>query len=306
MTSFPLSNVLLPAVCVSSAVFSTLTLPFALVESEPMIIELPPFFSGEIQPIFNGKHREVAIPYVGFAIVASVGAGIASVEVNRRWHAYRESSQPKVAASKSQAIAQGETPQPEPLTPPDYKPQASARDLTQQHLIFGAQSLISSTRLEQQTAINGAKPVVAVTQLMAPQRLTPKVSEAAPPTTLDQTKNQKPGQVEQDTPPNSAEPSTQEADPTHTILSSPSQYHTCRIKVPYLEHCLFAICVEGQYYSFLKSETTEEKLRETIAKLGDSLGRSVITRTEKSYVAWVWEPEATPKLATRSGKVNKT
>ena len=92
MTSVPLSNILLPAVFISSAVFSTLTIPFALIKSEPVVVELP-FYSGEIQPIFNGEHKDVAIPYVGFAIVVSVGAGIASVEVNRRWQAYRESAE---------------------------------------------------------------------------------------------------------------------------------------------------------------------------------------------------------------------
>ncbi|HEY9743396.1 MAG TPA: TetR family transcriptional regulator, partial [Coleofasciculaceae cyanobacterium] len=92
MTSYSLSNILLPAVFISSAVFSTLTVPFALIKSEPVAVEVPPFFSGEIQPIFNGEHKDVAIPYIGFAIVVSVGAGIATVEVSRRWQAYRESA----------------------------------------------------------------------------------------------------------------------------------------------------------------------------------------------------------------------
>src|SRR4028118_851787 len=125
MTSYPLSNVLLPAVFISSAVFSTLTLPFALIKSEPVGVEIPPFFSGEIQPIFNGEHKEVAIPYIGFTIVVSVGAGIASVEVTRRWQAYRES-----------AIAQEPSPDLDPNSKEqeasnlaECRPEASAIDL---------------------------------------------------------------------------------------------------------------------------------------------------------------------------------
>jgi hypothetical protein len=71
MTSYPLSNVLLPAVIISSAVFSTLTLPFAFINKEPVAVELP-FYTGEIQPIFNGEHKDVAIPYVGLNLRTSL------------------------------------------------------------------------------------------------------------------------------------------------------------------------------------------------------------------------------------------
>jgi hypothetical protein len=57
----PLSNVLLPAVIISSAVFSTLTLPFAFINKEPVAVELP-FYTGEIQPIFNGEHKTLQFP----------------------------------------------------------------------------------------------------------------------------------------------------------------------------------------------------------------------------------------------------
>src|ERR671932_1854663 len=126
MTSYPLSNVLLPAVFISSAVFSSLTVPFALLKSEPVVVELPPFFSGEIQPIFNGEHKEVAIPYVGFAIVVSVGAGIASVEVIRRWQAYRESLETQEQLPNLQQNSKGK----EALKLPEYRPEASAIHLS--------------------------------------------------------------------------------------------------------------------------------------------------------------------------------
>ena len=74
MDNSPLRTIVVPAIFVSSVTFSALTLPFALIQSEPLDIELPPFFSGEVQPMFDGEHNDRAISYVGFAIVASVGA----------------------------------------------------------------------------------------------------------------------------------------------------------------------------------------------------------------------------------------
>jgi len=98
MSSFPLRNVLLGAVLVSSTVFSALTLPIVLLKPQPIVIELPPFFEGEIQPMFRGENQNLAIPYIGFSIVISVGAGMTSVEVSRKWQAARQKKQALVNA----------------------------------------------------------------------------------------------------------------------------------------------------------------------------------------------------------------
>jgi hypothetical protein len=75
------------------------------------------------------------------------------------------------------------------------------------------------------------------------------------------------------------------------ILESREHYQTCRIKVPYLKRRLFAILVNGEYYSFFRAEPTKEKVLEIMAKLGDRLEKTVITKTEKGYVIWNWEPK---------------
>jgi hypothetical protein len=98
MSSFPLRNVLLSAVLASSTVFSALTLPVVLLKPQPIAIELPPFFEGEIQPMFGGENQNLAIPYIGFSIVMSVGAGMTSVEVSRKWQAARQQKQTLVNA----------------------------------------------------------------------------------------------------------------------------------------------------------------------------------------------------------------
>jgi hypothetical protein len=196
MTSVPLSNVLLPAVFISSAVFSALTLPFALIKSESVVVELPPFFSREnqpieIQPIFNGEHKEIAIPYVGFAIVVSVGAGIASVEVNRRWQAYRESA---ISASQQRfAIAQEQLPSVQPnsldkeaqqaaLELPEYRPEASAIDLPLKDEVFRSQSLTTPNPMAeaQDIVLDTPEQAVDITQLdFAQPTISPETTELA-------------------------------------------------------------------------------------------------------------------------------
>lgn len=79
-----LRNVVFPAVLLSCSIFSTLTLPFVLSDSNPVTVKLPPFFEGEVQPIFTGDNKAFTIRYIGIAIVVSVSTGLLTVEVLRR------------------------------------------------------------------------------------------------------------------------------------------------------------------------------------------------------------------------------
>src|SRR3569832_2115750 len=175
MTSSPLSFVFLPAVFISSAVFSSLTLPFALIKSEPVVVELPPFFSGEIQPIFYGEHKDVAIPYVGFAIVVSVGAGIASVEVTRRWQAYRESAMEKEPSPNLQQNSKATEAQQEALNLPEYRQEVSAIDLASKDEVFRSQSLSTHDAMneEKHFAVEAPEQVVDFTQFFVPLQTLP-------------------------------------------------------------------------------------------------------------------------------------
>jgi len=84
MGKLHLRNVVFPAVLLSCSIFSTLTLPFVLSDPNPVDVKLPPFFEGEIQPIFTGDNKTFTIRYIGAAIVISVGTGLLTVEVLRR------------------------------------------------------------------------------------------------------------------------------------------------------------------------------------------------------------------------------
>jgi hypothetical protein len=293
MTSYSLSNILLPAVFVSSAIFSTLTVPFALIKSEPVAVELPPLFSGEIQPIFNGEHKDVAIPYIGFAIVASVGAGIATVEVSRRWQAYRE----LMLIQKLSPASEQSTEDKEALNLPEYRPEASAIDLPIKDEVLWDQDLSTAKFVteDQFITVEATEQFVDVTQFgiphqtIAPSTVSEKFNFSSAPQenhseSLVSTNAITKGTV-QDLNFNFSK-----------ILDTEQQYQTCRIKVPHLKQRLFAILVNGEYYSFFRSEKTKDKVLEIMAKLSHRMEKTVITKTEKGYVIWNLEPEVSSKI----------
>jgi len=291
MTSYALSNALLPAVCISSVVFSAMTLPFALIKKEPVVVELP-FFSGEIQPIFNGDHKEVAIPYVGFAIVVSVGAGIASVEVNRRWKASRASAQNLDQVPTIQPNSLNNEALPEAIKLAEYRPEASAIKLSSKDEVFKSQSLIAPDALSGTQLIPVENPV-DLAQLSLPQTSTQAQTNGSTEKLNLSPNSHGNNSVDLESSMVKFAASLQDLDlACSNILESPEQYQICRIKVPSLEGRLFAILFQGEYYSFFRSEKTKEKIREILAKVKDRVGKTVITKTQKGYVIWTWEAEA--------------
>lgn len=295
MSSYDLSNVLLPAVLISSAVFSTLTLPFALIKNEPIAVELP-YFSGEIPPIFNSEHKDVAIPYIGISIVASVGAGIASVEVNRRWQAYRSALKEEEKLPTTQQSSQGNSLQQEALDLPEYRPEVSAIDLSSKEEVLEINSLnvkdtITETYDVDVKASGDFFDVIQQVEFKSnlPEKTVPvrKLSETLNGEYVFYDNNRV--QINDNNASNFCRP---ELELTFSnILESREQYQICRLKVPYLKRRLLAISVAGEYYSFLRVEKTRDNVIETMTKLGDKLGKTVITKTEKGYVIWAWESE---------------
>jgi hypothetical protein len=297
MSSYPLSNVLLPAVIISSAVFSTLTLPFAFIKKEPVVVEIPPFFSGEIQPLFNGEHKDVAIPYIGFSIVVSVGAGIASVEVHRRWHTYRESVIAQKQEQNSQLNSFGKAGQQAFINSPEYLPEISALDLPLKNEIFKHQSPTTPDAFSETQAISAdnLEQIIDATQQVESHLALPAGTAAL---STDSEQQDSSSVTDRD---NSLaleasevgnESAVQSLDLAKSkVLEAGQQYQRCRIKVPHLKRRLLAILVEGQYYSFFRVEATKEKVLENIAKLNHKVKKTVVTKTEKGYFIWTWEPE---------------
>lgn len=295
MSSYDLSNVLLPAVLISSAVFSTLTLPFALIKNEPIAVELP-YFSGEIPPIFNSEHKDVAIPYIGISIVASVGAGIASVEVNRRWQAYRSALKEEEKLVITQQTLQVNVLHQEALDIPEYRPEVAAIDLPSKEEVLEINFLNVNNTVSETHDIETPAHFFDVSQLVEFQPTLPdnstNVVELSEKLNFEQAvhDDNKAFQIGIQTVSSSCQDDLELAF-SNILLESREQYQTCRLKVHHLKRRLLAISVAGEYYIFLRVEKTKENVIETMAKLGYIPRKTVITKTEKGYVIWAWEPE---------------
>lgn len=301
MSNSALSNVLLPAVFVSGVIFSALTVPLALIKSEPVVVELPSLGSMdippvEIPPIFDGDHKEVAIPYIGFAIVISVGGGMATVEVYRRWQQWQESAITEKEQESSNQKPQelnSET-QPEGLEQPEYRPEVSAIDLSPNE-VFNSPSLTISKvdeKIEGEEQWINSEVTIPDTSVSAEPNL-PSVEENPNLLQFDpyremadvsfsdfnHSESDQSHQPEAETV--ASHPSAQ-----ITILTSRSEYQTCRIELPHLKRRLLTIQVNGEYYSFLRMEPTQQQILEVLARLGARLPETLVTKTEKSYVIW--------------------
>lgn len=80
---------------------------------------------------------------------------------------------------------------------------------------------------------------------------------------------------------------------TAPVLDSRSQYRSCHIRVPDLDHRLPAILFEDEFYSLFKVVKNRQQAQDIAVKLGRRGDRTVITTTAKGEVVWVLEPEAT-------------
>ena len=85
MSGSTLKKFLITPVLISASIFATLTLPLALFGNQQVTIKL----QGETA--YDGKLRDVATPYLGFASLFSVGAGIVSVAIAGWQHSSRKS-----------------------------------------------------------------------------------------------------------------------------------------------------------------------------------------------------------------------
>jgi hypothetical protein len=302
MSSIPLSHILLPAVFISSTVFSVLTLPFAFIKSEPVVIELPPFFSGEIQPLFDGENKDIAIPYVGFAIVVSVGAGIASVELQRRWHAYRESlliadEPPSTDSQAAEAQTFSEVP-----NSPEFHPDASRLELTAKPEGIGSPSLAALNTLldTQPLALTTATPVASNTALQSTAAVSSTTEDSHASAIGSEPQSQLPVHLDEPLVEASSLPKLERTpiEAFDNIVQSAQEHQTCRIRVPHREQRLLAILVDDQYYSFFRIEPDRETVRDILTKLGQRLEKAIITQTVKGYAIWTWEPEVSTHRST--------
>lgn len=87
MSASPLKKFLLRPVVLSGAVFCFLTLPLAALGSEQVTVQL------QKEPLFHGKLRDIAAPYLGFATALSLGVAFSSVAVTGWRQSSKKSAQ---------------------------------------------------------------------------------------------------------------------------------------------------------------------------------------------------------------------
>jgi hypothetical protein len=80
--------------------------------------------------------------------------------------------------------------------------------------------------------------------------------------------------------------------PVPELIGEHQEYSTCRIWVQHLHRRLFAIQIEGQFYSFFRLLPTLESARQTAFQLSADLTQTVITPVEQEFAVWIWQPEA--------------
>ncbi|WP_448573364.1 hypothetical protein [Trichothermofontia sp.] len=85
---------------------------------------------------------------------------------------------------------------------------------------------------------------------------------------------------------------TQAAFVSCKLLTSRDQYQTCHILVPELDQPLAAIQLDDRCYSLFQTLTESERVLKVLIKLHQRGDEVIVTKTNKGYTLWVWEPEA--------------
>lgn len=162
MSGSSLKSFLLPAVLLSSTVFSSLTLPLVVLGSQPLDIRI------QQEPVFSGQMKDVAAPYLGLAAALSLGVGIASIAVTGWRQSSRKSAQVEAQLSSLQEHLQVKESQLEDLKLSEVR--LAATGLSEFLHDKPAQSVAA-------TAVSVAQPVmIASSSMPAPEVATATTS----------------------------------------------------------------------------------------------------------------------------------
>jgi hypothetical protein len=274
MNSSVFEKVLLSAILTSCTVFSVLMVGFIPRRAEPITID--PF--DRIEAAEDINHRDGVIRHIGISIVVSVGAGLTTAEMIRKWGRSREASGERQVFS-AQAMLQAVA-MPDLALPVD--------GFTASFNSMAGTGIVLNERTEsykQTVAVLEPDRVGTSEQPGLPlflfQRSTPQLTETVNwflPTSTEHALLEAP-----------PEERLQVADwqPTeHPILTSREQYQTCRIYITDASECLLAILFEGQYYRFVKVATDREQALNIAARLDKRGEHTIITSTDGRHAVW--------------------
>lgn len=292
MSGSPFKTVVLPSILVATTVFSALTLSFVSRRSELATLKLQAAESEEAKPSDIYESKDFAIRYVGLTIILSVGSGVLTIEGLRRWNGLRESMQIKRQRSRLEKQLRSQEPQPEPATlvavGQDVAVVEPLLEMGTHREVMPDQPFDGYSLTEQfdHAQANAEHYPLGFSSSDSPSEWA-DLSEFDPVAFYGDDLTQLASQ---------AGAPTQQGLLTPQILESREQYQTCRIYVPHVQQHQFAILVEGQYYSFVRTATTRSAALKFATAITQRGQQSVITRTKSDYIVWAWEPEAFPEL----------
>lgn len=302
MSSFPLKPVLLPAVLVSSAVFTALLLTFISRNSAPVAIDVPPPDVEQTQPRQIQQISQLSIRQVGLAVILSAGVGVATAEVLRKWHAFHTSAQAKVEEFGLQYLFQDSLPS-DPSAVDEISDDNSLQPMSEVELPLQTFADRSTT----QHLINSL-PLADLDEpiefLDEPVVETPTSPVSLPSTPLKTGVDKFAFDDPRDTPWSTANalsssgvlPSARRPTIVVQILESPEQYKTCRVRLPYLEHRQFAVVYNDQYYCLVRRVENKEKALKTVNQLVEKGEQAIISQLNRGFAVWMLEPDAYPEL----------
>ncbi|SRR5579883_1841694 len=117
-----LKKLVLPATVLAGTMFSSLTVPLAVFGSSPVDVQL------NQEPIFSGKFKDFAAPYVGVVGILSLGTGVAGVAIAGWQQSSRKSGSLEAKLSDLQQELKGKERQLEAVMLSDNRLQALGLD----------------------------------------------------------------------------------------------------------------------------------------------------------------------------------
>lgn len=253
MSHVPFRSILLPAVLVSSTVFSALTLPIVLLKPGNASSPLPASVQQSFQPVVDvleSGNKGLVIRYIGVAIVASVGAGVVTAEVKRKLGS-RSDSTTDASEMAHDSFESTET----------YEQDLAFLKAASKY------SAIDLSEIEGPTADSLLdEPETPATVWVDEPGFDSLLAEESSSDTLGAMSD--------------------------GILREPQHYQMCRIQLPQVERRFFAILVQGDYYRLFRSRKTHAKALHLLHQLRDRNMTAVITEIDQHYSVWVKEPDA--------------
>ncbi|WP_416669951.1 hypothetical protein [Egbenema bharatensis] len=285
-----LKNIVLPAVLVSCATFSSFTLPFILSDSKPISINMPPLFEGEIQPVFNRENKGGAIRHIGLAIVSSVGAGLATVEILRRLQS-----------------AESDTPlstQEENFCPPDQvyptnhyvaSDPGHKRSLVQ----VGASASNPFEGHGRMLADDGRSFPPSITEnplfIAAAEEFNLNPVAAVEEPSLEDLSIEE-LTIEEASKLLNTNAAAEVSPSMCSLISVLKHGQTCHIKTATSDHSQFALHWNQEYYRFFRVQPIREKALTIAQRLANRGEQVVITEQDQGFVVWVKESSASVEL----------